>query len=290
MYKFYTMSKLSLVLHTVLLLLPLPVHSQIGTMTQDISTNPAYSRQLPCAQSCFMYGVSCPFDNLGKQLGCEVQNSCNTRGWQAKNDCYCRPDLQQPAHQWLTSCIQSACSVGDAAIDASTAGSIYARYCAEKGYPSGPLPATVQATLTASDGTVSTSTRVFNAAPAATSGTGSGTTSSSSKSSSLPLTTIIGIVAGGLAGLVLLSIATKVLMNLCGYNKPRKPAAYPQQQQVPVSDTKGAVYPMHPYNEPYYPPPRIEDDIRPDDSFSVAGGLAQPAPTLASHGGSARRW
>jgi hypothetical protein len=286
------MSKRSLVLHTVLFLMPFPAYSQnIGTMTQDLSTNPAYSQQLPCAQSCFMYGVSCPLDNLGKQLGCELQNSCNTRGWQAKNDCYCRPDLQQPAQQWLTSCIQSGCSVGDAAIDASTAGSIYARYCKEKGYPSGPLPATVQATVTASDGTVSTSTRVFAAPPAATTGSSSGTTSStnSSKSSSLPLTTIIGIVVGGLAGLAFLSVAIKVLMNLCGGNKPRKPAAHPSNQ-LPVSNTKGAVYPMHPYREPYYPPPRVEDDITPDDSFSMAGRFAPPAPTLVSDGGPPRRW
>jgi hypothetical protein len=95
-------------------------------------------------------------------------------------------------------------------------------------------------------------------------------------------------VVGGLAGLAFLSVAIKVLMNLFK-RKPTPPHQF--QRQLPVSDTKGAVYPMHPYHEPYYPSPRVEDDLRPEDSFSVAGGIAQPAPTLVSDGGPPqRRW
>ncbi|KAF1915646.1 hypothetical protein BDU57DRAFT_452785 [Ampelomyces quisqualis] len=244
-----------------------------------------------------MSGRSCPVDVLGRELGCDVVQGCSTRNWQAKNDCYCRPDLQQPAHQWLTSCIQSSCSVGDAAIDASTAGSIYAQYCAGKGYPSGPLPATVQATVTAADGSVHTSTRVFVAPTGSStgasgtglgSGTGSSTTASSSKSNSLSLTTIIGIVVGILAGLAFLAVAIKVFLNFCGPCMKRKPATI--QHTLPLNDTKAPIYPAHPYQELYYPSPRMDEDLRPDDSFSVAGGLAQPAPTLISDGGPPRRW
>ncbi|OAL02811.1 hypothetical protein IQ06DRAFT_345800 [Phaeosphaeriaceae sp. SRC1lsM3a] len=238
-------------------------------------------------------GNSCPIDVLARKLGCEA-NECSSRGWQAKNDCYCRPDLQKPAHDWLTSCIQSSCSVGNADLDASTAGSIYARYCGEKGYPSGPLPATVAATVTASDGSVHTSTRVFDAPTGkSTSGSGPstpGSPSSSSSSNSLSLTTIIGIVVGSLAALAFLAIAVKVFWNFCGPCFKRKSLAQ-QQHQLPFVDNKGAIYPMHPYKgEAYYASPRMEDDLRPDDSFSVAGGLAQPAPTLISDGGPPRGW
>jgi hypothetical protein len=274
-------------LPVILLLLSAHVYSQIGTITQDISTLPAFSRQKPCAISCFMTGSICPEDLLGVKLGCAPQGLCSARGWQAKNDCYCRPDLQTPAHEWLTSCIQKYCSVGDAAIDASTAGALYGQYCEEKGYPAGALPATVQATITASDGTVHTSAKIYNAGP--TAGSGSTTTASSSSNLGAPsLWTIIGIVVGSIAGLAFLAVAFKVFWKLCGPCFKRKPVQ--EQHQLPLIDHKSPVYPMHSYPELYYPPPRMEDELRPDDSFSVAGGLARPAPTLVSDGGPPRRW
>jgi hypothetical protein len=281
------MSMHSFLLSIVCLLLPSPGYSQIGVMTQDLSTIAAYSKQLPCAQSCFMFGKSCPVDLLGRELGCEPEYTCSTRGWQAKNDCYCRADLQQPAQAFLTSCIQSSCRVGDASIDAATAGSIYSQYCAEKGYvAAGAVPAIVEATLTASDGSVHTSTRTNTPYPTSGSVKAPNDTTSS-KSTGLPLETIIGIVVGSLAGLAFLAFAIKIFLNLCGPCLHRKPTY--DQHQLPLVDNK-AIYPMHAYNEPYYPSPRMEDDIRPEDSCSVVGGLARPAPTLISEGGMPRRW
>jgi hypothetical protein len=102
------------------------------------------------------------------------------------------------------------------------------------------------------------------------------------------LTTIIGIVVGSIAGLACLAVAIKVFANSCGPCFRRKPAPVPPT--LPLNDAKAPIYPAHPYHEPYYPSPRMEDDLRPDDSFSVAGGLAQPAPTLVSEGGPPRRW
>jgi hypothetical protein len=286
------MSPAFLNLFALFLLSPWAVRAQVGTMPQDLSTIAAYSQQLPCAQSCFMYGKSCPRDILGQELGCNSNSGCSSRGWEAKNDCYCRPDLQTPAQQWLTSCISSACSVGNAALDASSAGAIYNQYCQGKGYTAGPLPATVQATITAADGSLHTSAKVFNPGPTGSttgSGSSSGTSSSSSKSSSLSLTTIIGIVVGSLAGLAFLGVAIKAFMNFCGPCLKRKPAQ--PQNQLPIADNKGAVYPMQPYyQEGYYPSPRMDDELKPDDSLSVVGGFARPAPTLVSDGGPARRW
>jgi hypothetical protein len=282
------MSMHSLPIQIVFLMFSSYAYSQIGIMTQDISTIAAYSKQLPCAQSCFMFGKSCPVDLLGRELGCEPEYTCSTQGWQAKNDCYCRADLQQPAQAFLTSCIQSSCSVGDASIDASTAGSIYSQYCAEKGYvAAGAVPAIVEATVTASDGSIHTTTRTNTPGPTAGSGKTSDNTSSSPKSTGLSLETIIGIVVGSLAGLAFLAFAIKILYNLCRPRLNRKPKY--DQHHLPRVDKK-AVYPMHTYNEPYYPSPRMEDDIRPDDSCSVVGGLTRPAPTLISEGGLPRRW
>jgi hypothetical protein len=286
---FPTMSMHSLLLTIVYLLLPSPANSQIGIMTQDLSTIAAYSKQLPCAQSCFMFGKSCPVDRLGRELGCEVDSNCSPRGSQAKNDCYCRADLQQPAQAFLTSCIQSSCSVGDASIDAATAGSIYSQYCAEKGYvTTGVVPAIVEATLTASDGSVHTTTRTRTSTPGPTSGSGkTSENTTSSESTGMSIETIIGIIVGSLAGLAFLAFATMIILKICRPCLKRKPTF--DQHHLPLVDNK-AVYPMHAYNEPYYPSPRMEDDIRPDDSCSVVGGLARPAPTLISEGGMPRRW
>jgi hypothetical protein len=274
------------ILPIILLLFPHAIHAQVGTLGQDLTTIAAYSQQLPCAQSCFMRTGFCPQDTLGQELGCQIPNNCNSRGWEAKNDCYCRSDRQATAQQWLSSCINSACTVGDAAIDASTAGSIYNQYCQAKGYTAGPLPATVQATITAADGSVHTSTKVLNSDPTAIgtgSAPGSDASASSSKSNSLPLTTIIGIVVGSLAGLAFLTVIIKFLKNSFCPCFQRKPA--PAPPQLPYADNKAATYPMQPYyQEGYYPSPRIEDELRPDDSLSVVGGFARPAPTLVSNG------
>jgi hypothetical protein len=41
--------------------------AQFGTITQDLSTYPAYSQQKECAQSCFSYGGGlCFTDVLGE--------------------------------------------------------------------------------------------------------------------------------------------------------------------------------------------------------------------------------
>jgi len=288
------MSATHLFLPAFLLLLPGPAFAQVGTMGQDLSTMVGYYQQLPCAQSCFMFGKSCPVDALGRELGCDPKNSCNSRGWEAKNDCYCRPDYQKPAQQYLTSCINSGCSVGNAAIDAATAGSMYNQYCQEKGYTAAdPLPATVEATITAADGSLHTSTKIFTSgATGSSTGSGSGSDASSSKPNTLSLSTIIGIAVGSLAGLAFLCIAIKTFMNFCGPCIKRQPAQ--PQHQLPFADNsknQGVVYPMQPYNqEGYYPSPRMEDELKPDDSLSVVGGFARPAPTLVSDGGPGRRW
>ncbi|KAH8727729.1 hypothetical protein GQ44DRAFT_702883 [Phaeosphaeriaceae sp. PMI808] len=54
-----------------------------------------------------------------------------------------------------------------------------------------------------------------------------------------------------------------------------------------------AHYPAHVYQESYYPSPspRMDQELRPDDSLSVVGlgGPAMPAPTLFSLGAQPQR-
>jgi hypothetical protein len=108
------------------------------TLPQTIFSLDIFSSQKPCAQACFTTGPigGCFADVVGDALGCVNDDSCGlgSRGL-APNDCYCRTDLQSVAESFLTSCVKSACTVGDSFIDISSAGSIYDYYCSSQGFP-----------------------------------------------------------------------------------------------------------------------------------------------------------
>ncbi|KAF2469233.1 uncharacterized protein BDR25DRAFT_356483 [Lindgomyces ingoldianus] len=238
-----------LLFSVVFLILPI-TNAQIGTITQDITTLAAFPLQKPCARSCFLTDDFCPNDLLGSKIGCATHTACSSNGWQATNDCYCRPDLQNPAQAYLTSCIQKSCKVGDFAIDASTAGSIYAQYCVEKGYSPQAQPATVQATTTG----LGASSRVTAGGAGAGPTASSTSQNSSSGSGKLSITTIIGIVVGGLAGLVFLLTVLKMLWKWFGC-QGRSKVTYPQQLPPP---NPHPVYPMNHYSQPYFPRPNTD--------------------------------
>jgi len=108
------------------------------TLPQTIFSLPVFSSQKPCAQACFTTGPLgyCFEDMVGDALGCVTDNACGLGSKAlAPNDCYCRTDLQSVAESFLTSCVQSSCTVGDSSIDISSAGSIYLEYCSSQGFP-----------------------------------------------------------------------------------------------------------------------------------------------------------
>lgn len=261
------MTSLHLLTSTIILQL---VYAQVGTITQDIIALSAFPFQKPCAQSCFVVTGYCPYDVLGSKIGCKSQTNCADSNWQATNDCYCRTDLQAPAQVYLTSCVERYCTVGDSRIDASTAGSIYADYCAQKGY-SLAAPATVQATTTAGAGVKTGTGTAAGGAATPTNTSASDSQTSSSSSGQLSLTTIIGIVIGSVIGLAFLVFALKIVFRwfACGVGG-RKP-----HQPQPV-------YPVNLYPEPYYPH-KTDSEVTPDDSISMVSGLPRPAPTLVSN-------
>ncbi|KAF2706978.1 hypothetical protein K504DRAFT_459420 [Pleomassaria siparia CBS 279.74] len=246
-------------------------NAQIGTMTQDLTTLAAFPLQKACAQSCFVTTGFCPEDILGSKIGCAVHTDCFDSGWQAKNDCYCRQDLQNDALGFLSSCVSKGCRQGDVAIDASTAGSLYVQYCRHKGYPAPTEPATIAAQTTGPPGGATKTTGGISSGP-----TDSTTQTSSSKPSALSMQAIIGIAVGGLVGLTLLASG----LNRLRKRSHRSHMQHPQQPQV---SQQPAMYPPNYYHEPYYPQPSAASEVGPDDSVSMVGGPARPAPTLVSH-------
>lgn len=100
-----------------------------------INENAAYSSQRVCAFPCFE-----AFDDIGYPIAQEI--SCAT--FKVMNDCFCRTDIQQQAHSYVSSCVNLRCS--NNAKDISTATSLYDGYCTSNGYI-----AEVQATTTAQD-------------------------------------------------------------------------------------------------------------------------------------------
>jgi hypothetical protein len=141
-----------------------------NTDLQTIFSLDIFSSQKPCAQSCFTEGpgyVGGCFDDLvGNAIGCVTDNVCGLGSSAlAPNSCFCRSDLQKAAESFLTSCVKSACTVGDSSIDISSAGSIYDYYCTSLGYPVNALATTTQESLQATTTvyvTVSCSSANFN--------------------------------------------------------------------------------------------------------------------------------
>jgi hypothetical protein len=110
------------------------------TLAQDTAPQTIYglsifSDQKPCAQECFTAGFKdCYDDILASAIGCQYTACDGNPDFGAPNSCYCRPDLQSAAELYLTSCVGSACTIGDSSIDMSSAGSIYNNYCSSQGF------------------------------------------------------------------------------------------------------------------------------------------------------------
>ena len=200
-------------LTVLVILLSSRATAQIGTITQDISTLQDFSLQPQCVQSCFqMYEEFCPLDMLGAALGC-ASMACGQKSWQAKNDCYCRLDFQEPAQEYLDGCIKTSCSVGNPSVAVASAGSIYRRYCNEKGYDT-TAPASNEASTT-DTAKAATSTRA-RTSPTSTSTSPSTSTSSGNEENSAPAAdshagmstaTLVGIIIGVVVGTLLLTFA-----------------------------------------------------------------------------------
>jgi hypothetical protein len=252
-----------LLLYTIILL-GVPARSQVGTVTQEITKLPDFALQKQCAQECFVFANEyCPLDMLGMNVGCvEMQCDSTNKKWQARNDCYCRPDNQQPAQEYLDSCIQKSCSIGDASVDASSATSIYLHYCEEKGYAV-TTPASNEATTTSFAKPSQTSAGAGSAS--GPTGVTVDPSSGASSRSGLSVAAIVGIVVAAVAGLI--------LVGLCVWFYKRSHPPTPPPRPDPVFPSKNL-----------YDGSGPGPDIDPSDSISQVG-MQQPQrlpPTVIS--------
>ena len=104
---------------------------------QTVYSLTIFSKQKPCATSCFVYYGHCQSDHVAFALQCSTSYCVPDLG--ALDSCYCRPDSQPVAESFLSSCILESCTAGSPTVDASSAVSIYRSYCSSKGYPATAL-------------------------------------------------------------------------------------------------------------------------------------------------------
>ena len=230
------------------------------TAYESIFTLTAFSQQQVCVQSCFVQGyanINCYTDLLGSMLGC--QNSpCNT-AWAAVDECYCRGDLQTAAHDWLSTCISSMCTVGDSSVNLANAASIYSGYCTGRGFMALPAQNTAEATAPGNTQVSSTASTAFGTTP--TSSTGSSSTTPVSSTSTNNTMTIALAVVGGVAAIAILVAATTCW-------KIRRDKKRAQGSSGGWSNDLSTLY-SRPNGGS-----RISETVHPDDS---ASSLNQPA-------------
>ncbi|KAK4211192.1 hypothetical protein QBC37DRAFT_427436 [Rhypophila decipiens] len=107
-------------------LLPLLLAAVAGVLCDDgpvtIDQSDVYKQQRVCARQCFV-----EFKDPGYPIAQEI--SCPT--FRVQNDCFCRPYLQQQAHQFVYTCISTRCGASD---DISVATKLYDDYCTSNGF------------------------------------------------------------------------------------------------------------------------------------------------------------
>lgn len=190
-----------LIFEFILLLSPNFRSVKAQTAYQSIFTLDAFAVQQSCVQSCFTVGyanIDCNTDLLGSVIGCP--NTPCSKTWAAVDDCYCRGDLQPVAHEWLSSCIDELCTVGDNAVNVANAASIYSGYCTERGFTALPAQNSAETTSTkAGSSSVASTTKDTlsdTTSTSTTSGSSAETSSSSGSSSNNTLTIALAVACG----------------------------------------------------------------------------------------------
>ncbi|KAK4160483.1 hypothetical protein QBC43DRAFT_303740 [Cladorrhinum sp. PSN259] len=181
----------------LLLVLQAAGFQAVSAAQEKISSFTGFSDQRECAKLCFMYSVSSTFlyDVLGQEMGCGVPSDRQYKEL-ASVDCYCRADLANKAHDWLTQCIAASsygsstynggCGAGEGSVDEQIAIRIYDEYCASV---RGPLSSSASGTsgsggsLTTAKGSTPTSSIGTSGNTGGTSGT-SGSSGNNDNSSS----------------------------------------------------------------------------------------------------------
>ncbi|KIV90287.1 hypothetical protein PV10_07606 [Exophiala mesophila] len=190
----------------------------------------------------------------------------------AVDDCYCRGDLQLVANEWLSSCIDELCTLGDNGVNLANAASIYTGYCNDRGFTALPAQNSASTTQATSRSTTSTNTRNLSTStnPAEEPETTPNNDSSNNKTLEIALA-----VVGGIAGLAIIIAAVF-------FRKIRQK----RRQQNPVD------LPTYPNNYGYMSTQQLRpsdlhrlsaETLGPPDSYSVANMPAYTRPLNPPH-------
>jgi hypothetical protein len=136
-----------------------------GTVTMLNSEE--FKGQRKCAINCF--------NNIEWELSCDQKSP--------ENDCYCRPDLQSVAVEYVSSCVNNGCNGAD--IDINKATNIYKNYCTSNGYTQLPATREASATKGASNATALVTVTATVTATVAATVTVTGSVSESTNSAAL---------------------------------------------------------------------------------------------------------
>lgn len=246
-----------------------------GQAYQSVFTLDAFSLQQSCVQNCFTGGFElCYTDILGSVIGCP--NKPCSKTFAAVDDCYCRGDLQLAANEWLSSCIDELCTIGDNGVNLANAASIYSGYCNDRGFTALPAQNSASTTATHSTSTSAQTTRNLNTSTAPPDQSETTPNNDSSNNNNKTLEIALAVV-GGIAGLAIIiaAIFFRKIRQKRRHQNPMDLATYPNSyeymstQQLRPSD-------LH----------RLSDSaetVRPGDSYSVANMPTNSRPFRPPH-------
>ncbi|KAK3369416.1 hypothetical protein B0T24DRAFT_360149 [Lasiosphaeria ovina] len=107
-----------------------------NTARQTIFSGPQFSAQIQCVRDCIVsketHGA-CWIDRVASTIGCDNSAGCAVSmggtTWAARDECYCRTDLQPAAQSAISLCVSASCTIGDMSVNLASGGAVYRDYC-----------------------------------------------------------------------------------------------------------------------------------------------------------------
>ncbi|KAK4198298.1 hypothetical protein QBC40DRAFT_256172 [Triangularia verruculosa] len=107
----------------------------------SIGADSNYNRLRDCALGCYDGGIRDGYLVTDK-LSCRKPGVVYVP---PDNDCFCRPDLQEIAVRYVSTCVYTSC--GQNQVDVASATQVYKDYCSSAGYTAAPKSTSAQTTV-----------------------------------------------------------------------------------------------------------------------------------------------
>ncbi|KAK0714419.1 hypothetical protein B0T21DRAFT_70980 [Apiosordaria backusii] len=150
------------ILFPLVLLSLLPIAVADGLLSLDSSNG--FNKLRDCALGCYNGGIRDGY-MVTDQLSCRKPGVVYIP---PDNDCFCRPDLQETAVRYLSTCVYTSCSQNE--LDVSSATQVYKDYCTSAGYTAA-APKSTPAQTTAGGEIVGTTPSDSGSIPVVNTGT-----------------------------------------------------------------------------------------------------------------------